>query len=86
MAKRKIVGPVEAFSLAPLLSIIPGDGGTDRLESFTASFFARYEKVRDLRSASGVSKDVDRHYASEEAMLRQVLDWLAVKTTEQNNG
>lgn len=75
--KKPISGPIDPFALAPLLSVLPARGKTERLESFAASFFARYEKVRELR-AQAVKKESERQCAIEEAMLRQVLDWLAI--------
>ena len=42
------------------------------------SLFARHEKVETLREEAK-SKELERRYTAEEAMLRQILDWLAVK-------
>jgi hypothetical protein len=76
-----IGGPPDLFSLSPLLALIPQKGKLSRLESLVSSLFARYEKVEALR-AEATGTDVERRYAAESAMLRQILDWLAVKPTE----
>ena len=73
-----IGGPPDAFSLSPSLSLLPSCGSIVRLESLVSSFFARHEKVIALRDQAS-SKEEERRYAAEEAMLRQLLDWLAVK-------
>lgn len=73
-----ISGPPDPFSLAPLLALIPQKGKLSRLESLVSSLFARYEKVEALR-AEATEADLERRYAQESAMLRQILDWLAVK-------
>jgi hypothetical protein len=66
--------------LAPLLMLLPVRGKIGKLESLTSSLFARYEKVAALRRDMGdeVEPDVARRLGAEEAMLKQVLDWLAV--------
>jgi|688.fasta_scaffold1561360_1 hypothetical protein len=71
-------GPPDPFSLSPLLALIPQKGNLTRLESLVSSLFARYEKVEALRVEAGET-DTERRYAAESAMLRQILDWLAVK-------
>lgn len=73
-----IGGPPDPFSLSPLLALIPQRGNLTRLESLVSSLFARHEKVEALRSEQ-LGKESDRRYAAESAMLRQILDWLAVK-------
>lgn len=83
--KKPFSGPIDPFGLAPLLSVLPARGRTDRLESFAASFFARYEKVREQRGQA-VKKEVERQFAVEEAMLRQVLDWLAINPNTDVTG
>jgi hypothetical protein len=71
-------GPPDPFSLSPLLALIPQKGKLTRLESLVSSLFARYEKVEALR-VEATEPDTERRYAAESAMLRQILDWLAVK-------
>ncbi len=75
-----IGGPPDPFSLSPLLALIPQRGQLSRLESLVSSLFARYEKVEALR-AEATETDSERRYAAEAGMLRQILDWLAVKPT-----
>jgi hypothetical protein len=78
--RRSLYAPPESFSLAPLLMLLPVRGKIGKLESLTSSLFARYEKVAALRRDMGdeVEPDVARRLGAEEAMLKQVLDWLAV--------
>lgn len=74
-------GPPDPFSLSPLLALIPQKGNLSRLESLVSSLFARYEKVEALRGEA-TEQEAERRYAAESAMLRQILDWLAVKPSE----
>ncbi len=76
-----IGSPPDPFSLSPLLALLPAPGDVTRLESLMSSLFARHEKVEALRGEAS-EKDSERRYAAEAAMLRQILDWLAVKPTE----
>ena len=76
-----LFGFPSAFSSNPLLCLLPSRGHVAKLESLTSSLFARYETVtslqREMKSAQ--ERDLQRAYAAEEAMLRQVLDWLDLK-------
>lgn len=79
--KKSILVPPEAFSLAPLLTLLPVCGDISKLDPYASAFFARYDQVQGLRETASSSgdNDTEKRYASEEAMLRQVLDWLAIK-------
>ena len=79
--KKPLLGPIESFSLSPLLSLMPSEGGLEKLQSFTASFFARYERVTAQRQEAA-DPEIQRRLLLEESMLRQVLDWLAVRPQE----
>jgi hypothetical protein len=74
----------ESFSLSPLVSILPSVGSLTRLEGLVSSIFARYESVEALRDASDDPELLER-YGLELAMLRQILDWLAVKPEESGD-
>lgn len=74
-----IGSPPDSFSLSPLLSLLPTCGSVARVEGMVSSLFARQEKVVQLREQGG-SKELERRLACEEAMLRQVLDWLSAKS------
>lgn len=76
-----IGGPPEAFSLSPLLCLLPEGGNLYRLESLVSSLYARQEKVEALRSEAP-DRDSERRCALEAAMLRQILEWLAHKPGE----
>ena len=57
-------------------------GVVGELEKLTASLYARYERVRAVKKTLSENQHTDLHrriYA-EEAMLKQVLDWLSVNT------
>jgi len=74
-----IGSPPDSFSLSPLLSLLPTCGSVARVEGMVSSLFARQEKVVQLREQGG-SKELERRLVCEEAMLRQVLDWLSAKS------
>jgi hypothetical protein len=76
MASKTSSAP-DPFSLSPLFAILPEEGSLKRLQSLSSSLFARHEKVESLRSESK-SKDMERRFGSEAAMLKQILDWLEV--------
>lgn len=74
-----IGGPPEPFSLSPLLALLPTVGEVGRLESLVSSLYARQEKV-DALKAEASDKEVERRYAAELAMLRQILEWVTQKS------
>jgi hypothetical protein len=83
--KRSLYSPPESFSIAPLLALLPVRGKIGKLESLTSSLFARFEKVAALRADLGaeVDRETVKRLTAEEAMLKQVLDWLAVTPEER---
>lgn len=78
--KRSLYSAPDAFSVSPLLSLLPVRGQTGKLESLSSSLYARYEKVAALKqgSSGAGNRDVERRLNAEEGMLRQVLEWLKV--------
>ena len=74
-----IGGPPEPFSLSPLLALLPTVGEVGRLESLVSYLYARQEKV-DALKAEASDKEVERRYAAELAMLRQILEWVTQKS------
>jgi hypothetical protein len=71
----------ESASLSPLLSLVPSRGRVARLDGLTPSLYARYEGVAAMYKeivASG-GREEGKRFANEEAMLRTVLEWLAVR-------
>ncbi|MFN4894486.1 MAG: hypothetical protein ACK5GN_12775 [Pseudomonadota bacterium] len=74
----------DPFSLSPLLSVLPSLGNVTRLEDLISSLFARFESVEALREYAETS-DSRTRLANEAAMLRQILDWLAVQPEEGGN-
>ena len=72
----------DPFSLSPMLSLLPVGGNLSKLESFTSSLFARYEKVMSLLESEQISSGTESHQRliAEQNMLKQVLDWLNVRT------
>jgi hypothetical protein len=79
--KRSLFSPPDPNSLLPLLGLLPVKGKVGKLETLTSSMYARYENVVLMqREVQGTTEeDAMRRFAAEESMLRQVLDWLAVK-------
>jgi hypothetical protein len=73
-----ISGPPDPFSLAPLVALLPERGDLSRLPGRVSSLFARHESVERLKVEAS-EREVERSYAVEAAMLRTILDWLAVK-------
>jgi len=71
----------DRFSLSPLLSVLPSVGNVSRLESLVSSLFARFEAVEALREHAE-APEARAKYSNESAMLRQILDWLAVQPEE----
>jgi len=82
--KRSLYSPPEAFALSPLLALLPVKGEISRLSPLTASLYARYEKVSVLlkEAEDSVGVEMKKRLLAEQAMLRQVLDWLEVKPEE----
>jgi hypothetical protein len=75
----------DPFSLSPLLSVLPSLGNVARLESLVSALFARFESVEALRENTD-AHEVRAKLANEAAMLRQILDWLAVQPEEGEAG
>ncbi len=76
-------GP-DSFSLSPLLSLLPALGSVSRLELLLSSLFARSETAETLRE-NAESNESQVRYANEAAMLRHILDWLAVQPNEEGD-
>ena len=66
------------FSVSPLLALLPRKGNAGKLSVLGSSLYARFEKVAGLRREIGDSADkaAIKRLSVEEAMLRQVLEWL----------
>ena len=79
--KRGILTPPDAFSIVPLLTLLPVSGNISKLDSYSSALFARYDQVTAQREAAQSTGDteLELRYAAEEGMLRQLLDWLAIK-------
>ena len=71
----------DSFSLSPLCALLPDLGSVSRLESLVSSIFARYESIEGSRENAD-SPEALAQLALEAAMLRQILDWLAVQPDE----
>lgn len=79
--KRSRFGSPDVFSLNPLVALLPVVGKVGRLEPLTSSLYARYERVA-MRRRELIEEEHTEEYrccAVEEAMLKEVLEWLAVK-------
>ena len=80
MIKRPLYSAPEEFSLSPLLSLLPQKGSVGKLAALTPSLLVRYEKVSELHKNMSDAQDKSslKKISAEEAMLRQVLEWLDV--------
>ena len=76
--KRSIYSPPDAFSISPMISLLPVLGRIGKLETLTSSLYARFERVAALQKDDATSANSKR-YAAESAMLKAVLDWLSVQ-------
>jgi len=79
--KRPLYSAPEGFSLSPLLYLLPTRGKIGKLDTLTSSLYARYESVSSLARElnNDDNREAFRRFSNEEGMLREVLDWLAVK-------
>lgn len=77
----------DGFTSSPLLALVPSLGKVNRLHSYTSSIYARYEKVSEIAKELLSSDDVEakRRCQAEENMLREVLEWLAVKPKQEQS-
>lgn len=82
MRRSTYSGP-DAFSTSPLLALLPVVGQVSKLPALTTSLFARYEKVKAQLEEFSADRQTLRRYAVEEAMLKQVLDYLALSPEEE---
>lgn len=77
MKKSSFVSPDE-FASSPLLGILPTYGDVGKLSALMSSLYARFEKVNNLLERENVdSVDLRRRLLVEQAMLKQVLDWVS---------
>lgn len=78
--RRPLCSPPEDFAISPLLVLLPSRGNPGNLAGLTSSLYARYEKVAALHRDLGESQDKQaaKRILAEEAMLKQVLEWLEV--------
>jgi len=75
--KRPFLSAPDSFSSLPLLSVLPVRGDFGRLRTLSSSLYARYEKVQlQLKDAERGRREGDRRLVAEEAMLKQVLEWV----------
>ena len=79
--KKSLVAAPDPFGLSPLVLVLPVIGKVGGLTPLTSSLFARFEKVQGLKNelSSEPDRAAFRRLAAEESMLKEVLDWLAVK-------
>lgn len=74
----------EVSTYLPLIGLVPSVGMVGVLESYVPSLLARYESVVQMRSlmVDGNNAKLGKsRYIAEEAMLKIVLDWLMVNTS-----
>ena len=64
------------------MALLPVIGQAGKLEMLAPALFARYEKVVGMKAevATGAaSREQQKRFSAEEAMLRQALYWLAIR-------
>lgn len=69
----------------PIVTLLPDQGSVLKLRPLMSSLFARHERLRQAIAEADkleLAIEVRRRYLSEEAMLRQVLDWLGGDAVE----
>jgi hypothetical protein len=69
------------FSVSPLLILLPRVGNVGRLETLVSPLYARFEKVNRLLDEldDSSSAEARKRLVGEQAMLKQVLDWVATR-------
>lgn len=83
MSEGKFSTP-DYFASNPLLALLPVRGRLGKLEDYSASLYARYEKVTGMIRELSESPDREsaRRLYAEQNMLRQILDWLNISPEE----
>jgi hypothetical protein len=79
MAHKPIFELPDTPLMYPIVTLLPVRGSAPRLRSLMSSLFARHERLRQAileMEMSESAPEIRKRYLSEEAMLRQVLDWL----------
>ena len=75
-----------ATTASPMLSLLPSLGQVSELERYSASFFARLEKVEALRESSDSddadSEELSQSLDKEFEMLKEVLAWTSGRKEE----
>lgn len=75
---KPIYSPPEDFSISPLLYLLPTKSKVAKLPALNASLYARYEKVTAQLADDSIDQTTKEYkgLVSEEAMLKQVHEWL----------
>jgi hypothetical protein len=79
MAHKPIFELPDTPLMYPIVTLLPVRGSAPKLRPLMSSLFARHERLHQAISEmemSEIAPEVRKRYLSEEAMLRQVLDWL----------
>jgi len=82
--KKGLYSRPDAFSVSPLIALLPLRGEVAKLKSLSSSLYARYEKVLALKREDGEVRvsDAERQIHSEAAMLKEVLEWISEQPEE----
>ena len=76
----------DPYLRAPLIALLPVLGNLSKLEGFTSSLYARFEKVKALYEGCPEESPQFRKLSAEIGMLTQVLDWLSVQPENNSEG
>jgi hypothetical protein len=82
--RRSLFEEPSASTASPMLSLLPSLGTVTELEKFSASFFARLEKVETLRAAADAedNSELRQRLVREAEMLQEVLAWTSGRPVE----
>ena len=70
------------ISQSPLFLLLPERRSLDGFEKYLSAFYLRLEKLDQLQ---GADEDLSVEQETELAMLRQVVDWLALHSEIERN-
>jgi hypothetical protein len=85
MSKSSLSSSPDAYATNPLMTLLPVYE-VSRLDIYTSSFYARYERVKNQRLAytgHTLTEDVLKGILAEELLLKEVLEWLAIRPVDE---
>ncbi len=74
------------FQFQPITAILPEGGDLALLEKYSSALYARLEKVQAFLSDSEKNNAARESLQAESEMLKQVIDWLSLRTKFKGQG